>query len=55
MEIDMVALRKELAKRGSQEIISLNKALRSAGQNIIVMNTDQLIAFVQWLQSKGLE
>ena len=54
MSIDMVAIRKENVKQGSVELLGLNKAMKSAGQNPITMNADQLVAFHLWLQSKGV-
>lgn len=46
------AMRKELAKTGSKALVSLNKAIASVGQDIIRMNTDQLIAFAGWLETQ---
>jgi len=54
MSIDMAAIRRENVKQGSTELVSLNKAMRAAGQNVITMNTDQLVALHLWLQSKGV-
>ncbi len=46
--------RRELARKGSIELMDLNKTFKSNGQPNISMNADQLIAFFMWLEARGL-
>ena len=52
MSIDMAAIRKENVKQGSMELLSLNKVMKSAGQNPVQMNANQLVAFHLWFQGR---